>query len=74
MDICGEGREPGRAHFSMLAEKAGIHSRDFVEIVDEVVVTAQQFKSEAKNWPIRSSTINTIYQAIHANSIRLQGK
>jgi serine/threonine-protein kinase HipA len=71
MDICGEGLAPSRVHLLMLAEKSGIKSKDFVEIIDEIITVAEQFKSEAKNWPIRSRTISDIHKSIQTNCMRL---
>ncbi|HEY8272193.1 MAG TPA: type II toxin-antitoxin system HipA family toxin [Pseudobdellovibrionaceae bacterium] len=72
MDICGEGRAPTKTHLLKLAEKSGIHIKVFEEILEEVTAAARQFKTEAKNWPLRTATIHTIHQTIQANSKRLK--
>ena len=71
MDICGEGRDPDRSHFFMLAEKGGLNRRSCEDIISHTLAVASNFKKESKNWPICAATVNKIDQAIKSNMKRL---
>ncbi len=64
MDICGEGN-PGRAQLLQLAHDVHLLHPD--KILDEVLTVAGTFKKIAKQWPIRTQTVNTVDRAIAAN-------
>jgi serine/threonine-protein kinase HipA len=71
MDICGEGKLPDKDHLSTLAEKSSIDSKTANFAITQVIEVAQSFKKEAKTWPIRTATVNTINQVIQNNVKRL---
>ena len=72
MDICGEGRSPGRAHLLKLGEQGGLDTTSCEEILNQTQTVATQFKGEAKDWPIRKATIQKIDRAIQVNLKRLR--
>jgi serine/threonine-protein kinase HipA len=71
MDICGEGRDPGKKHLYQLAEKSGIGMESATQVILQVIEAASQFKQESKNLPIRLATVNAIFKTIQTNLRRL---
>lgn len=60
MDICGEGLMPKRSDLINLSEKAGLNLTKSNQVITEVSHVANQFKTYAKNWPIRKKTVDMI--------------
>ncbi len=67
MDIQGEGKDPTFEHLLSLAEEAGVKKKVLVEIIDQAIEVAKNFKKEASHFPIRKATIANIHQHIHKN-------
>lgn len=67
MDICGEGKAPGKSDLLTLAEKSGLDGKTCREVLDQILEVARRFKIEAKNQPIRKTTVAEIDDAIQAN-------
>lgn len=72
MDICGEGRAPARQHLLQLASQGGIDAGFAASAIECVTEVASRFNAVASQWPIRSSTLKTLRQAIAGNSQRLR--
>lgn len=73
MDICGEGKNPGRSHLLTLAEKSNLNKKTCEQIIDQTITVAQKFKLEAKNRPIRKIKVQEIDHAIQ-NMIKRLGR
>ncbi len=73
MDICGEGKSPGREHLLTLAEKTDVDKKTALLYFDTVCSVAKKFKSFAKEKEIRTKTVTEIDRAIQANCKRLCG-
>jgi serine/threonine-protein kinase HipA len=72
MDICGEGKNPGREHLLMLALKTGVDKKKALFYLDQVCSVALKFREFAKGLDIRSETISEIDRAIQSHRKNLR--
>lgn len=72
MDIQGEGKNPDHSHLMGLADDADLDQKEAQEVIDQVIETAEVFKTEAKNLPIRQVTVREIHSAISKNVNRVR--
>jgi hypothetical protein len=71
MDVCGEGRNPGREKILELARLGGVDQAFAQMALDRALTLAGSFAARAKQHAIRPATIKSIRAAIEANRSRL---
>ena len=71
MDICGEGRNPGKAHLLRLAKEAEVGLAYARENIAAVAAVAERFSEAAQMFAIRKTTITHINTLIQENRSRL---
>jgi serine/threonine-protein kinase HipA len=71
MTVAGEGRSPAKKHLLQLANSNGIDAASACNVIEKIVVVAQQFKRMARNYPIRGATRTEIASAISTNCDRM---
>ena len=71
MDVCGEGRNPGKDHLLALAEKTDIPADYATNIISEVSSVAEKFTQAAKGFAIRRATVLEINARIKSNLSRM---
>lgn len=71
MDICGEGRNPGKAHLLRLAREAEVDMDYASDAITTVVAVAEKFAEAAKEYAIRRATIRFIDALIKGNLNRV---
>jgi serine/threonine-protein kinase HipA len=73
MDVAGEGKAPGRTHIIAAAKAAGLGVKDTAVLIDELLdcATPASLKTMAKELPIRTKTLTTVFKAIEENRKRL---
>lgn len=70
MDVCGEGKQPGRAHLMRLAKDAEVDAEYAQSAMDAVCAVAERFAQEAAMFAIRKTTIRQIDALIKINLAR----
>jgi serine/threonine-protein kinase HipA len=70
MDVCGEGRAIGRAHLLRLAKDSGLDAKWALTQIEAVCALAGQFKTFAKDQPIRKNTIAMLERVVLTNAQR----
>jgi serine/threonine-protein kinase HipA len=71
MDICGEGRRPGKTHLLQLAREGGVDPHWAGQVIERMATVAGTFREQAKATPVRAATINAVWKSISANRDRL---
>lgn len=71
MDVCGEGRNPGRENMLELARLGGADPAFAQTALDRALTVAGSFAARAKQHAIRPATVKAIRAAIEANRSRL---
>jgi len=71
MDICGEGRNPGRVHLIRLAKESGVNVTYASNTITAVSAVAGNFVQEAKEFEIRKATVKLINELITGNLGRM---
>lgn len=71
MDIEGEGRAPSRANLLKLAATNSLKPDWAASVIDRTAAAAGEFKTLAKNYPIRPATRQTIAGAVERNCLRM---
>jgi serine/threonine-protein kinase HipA len=71
MDICGEGRAPGKAHLNRLAKDAGIDGAYAAHAIETVASVAGKFPDVAEEFPIRKTAIKAITGQVQGNLRRM---
>jgi serine/threonine-protein kinase HipA len=71
MDVCGEGRTPGKADLLRLAAEAEVLQAEAVEIIDKVAGVASSLKVRLADHPIRKVRQREVVDAVDANLDRL---
>ena len=72
MDIEGESLHPTREHLLALAKNTGLSVRFCTQTIDDIVAMVYQAGNVLRQYPIRSSTIETITSSIKGNSNRVK--
>ena len=72
MDIEGESLYPAREHLLALAKNAGLTLRLCTQTIDHIVGMTHQAGDILKQYPIRSSTVETITAVIKTNINRIK--
>lgn len=67
MDICGEGKNPGKEHLLQLALKTGVDKNKALFYLDNVCGVALKFREFAKEADIRAETVSEIDRAIQSH-------
>ena len=67
MDIEGESLYPTRKHLLALAKNAGLSLRLCTQTIDDILAMTDQVGDILKQYPIRSSTVETITTVIQEN-------
>jgi hypothetical protein len=67
MDICGEGKNPGKEHLLQLALKTGVDKKKALFYLDNVCGVALKFREFAKGKDIRAETVSEIDRAIQSH-------
>ena len=70
MDVCGEGRAIGRVHLLRLAKDSGLDENWARTQIEAVSALAGQFKTLAKDQPIRKNTVAMLERVILTNAKR----
>lgn len=71
MDVCGEGKHPGRAHLLRLAQEAEVPPEFATTTIDTVCNVAQQFAQKAAPFDIRKASVREMDAAVQLNVARL---
>jgi serine/threonine-protein kinase HipA len=67
MDICGEGKNPGKEHLLQLALKTGVDKKKALFYLDNVCGVALKFREFSKEKDIRAETVSEIDRAIQSH-------
>lgn len=70
MDICGEGRTPGKTNLLKLAAEAGVASGGAHAVIDQITTIAEGIKTRLTDYPIRQVRQREVAAAIAANLAR----
>jgi len=71
MDVCGEGRAPGRGDLLRLAAEAALPLTEATAIIDKVVNVASNLQTTLLDYPIRKVRQREVVAAVAANLTRL---
>jgi serine/threonine-protein kinase HipA len=71
MDVCGEGRAPGKADLMRLAAEAALPLTEAEAIIDKVAGVASNLKASLAECPIRKVRQREVVAAVNANLARL---
>jgi len=71
MDVVGEALHPAKSHLLQLATTNGIDRSRALDTIQKIVDVASEFKSFAKDYQIRRTTVNDIARAIQDNCARM---
>ncbi|MES2662027.1 MAG: type II toxin-antitoxin system HipA family toxin [Pseudomonadota bacterium] len=71
MDVCGEGKLPGKEHLIKLAQSSGLNVNWAKDCIEKMSIHATSFKNLAKDAPIRAATVNVIHASIEKNRQRM---
>ena len=72
MDVCGEGRAPGRADLLKLAADAEVPKAQAGEIIDRIASVAANLKPRLADYPIRKVRQREVVAAVEANLARIR--
>ncbi|MDP4028552.1 MAG: type II toxin-antitoxin system HipA family toxin [Gallionella sp.] len=72
MDVCGEGRVPGKADLLRLAAEAALPLAEATVIIDKVAGVASNLKASLADCPIRKVRQREVVAAVDANLARLR--
>jgi serine/threonine-protein kinase HipA len=67
MDVCGEGRAPGRRHLLQLAAEVGLPAQHAGDIIERIAQIAGTFRQLAAGYSITADTTLHMARAIEAN-------
>ncbi len=71
MDVCGEGKLPGKKHLIQLAQSSGLNVDWAKDCIEKMSIYANSFKELAKAAPIRAATVKMIHSSIEKNRQRM---
>lgn len=71
MDVCGEGRTPGKAHLLQLAKLADVPVGTALMSIETVCTVAERFAVQARDCPIRAATVRKIDTLIKTQTARM---
>nr|WP_314629088.1 type II toxin-antitoxin system HipA family toxin [uncultured Noviherbaspirillum sp.] len=71
MTVAGEGRNPSKNHLLQLARTNGVDPASARDAIEKIAGIAVQFKSIARNYPIRGATRTEITRVINGNCDRM---
>lgn len=72
MDVCGEGRAPGKADLLKLAAEAEVPREKAGAVIDRIAAVAASFKARLADYPIRKLRQREVVAAVEANLARLR--
>ncbi|MFH0935177.1 MAG: type II toxin-antitoxin system HipA family toxin [Pseudomonadota bacterium] len=71
MDVCGEGRVPGKAELLRLAVEAALPQAEAIAIIGAVAGVASNLKTILADYPVRKIRQREVVAAVEANLARL---
>jgi serine/threonine-protein kinase HipA len=72
MDVCGEGRAPGKADLLKLAAEAEVPREKAGVVIDRIAAVAAGLKARLADYPIRKLRQREVVAAVEANLVRLR--
>ncbi|QLG89830.1 type II toxin-antitoxin system HipA family toxin [Chitinibacter bivalviorum] len=73
MDVCGEALNINRAHLLQLAQQNSLAEFWAAQVIEQQLTVAETFTQKAKDYAIRSATVQNLANLIAANAARLRG-
>ncbi|MEW6514930.1 MAG: type II toxin-antitoxin system HipA family toxin [Pseudomonadota bacterium] len=72
MDVCGEGRSPGKADLMKLAVEAEVPREKAGAVIDRITAVAASLKARLADYPIRQVRQREVAAAVEANLARFR--
>lgn len=72
MDVCGEGRVPGKADLLRLAADAEVPAARAAEIIERMATIASNLRLRLGDYPVRKTRQREVVAAVEANLARLR--
>jgi serine/threonine-protein kinase HipA len=73
MDVCGEALNISRAHLLQLAQQNSLDTRWAAQVLGQQLSVAETFAAQAKDYAIRTATVQNLANIVAANAARLRG-